>query len=216
MNSAHLVSPSIQDRFVVFVGTEAVARGNLPDVALKTKDLVDSESSLTPIVFDATTGAQIDLDLRGSRETVLERARGRDPLTVSNTSPSSPPARSPGRPKLGVVAREVTLLPRHWEWLASQSGGASVALRKLVEQATRTHRTADRRRAAQNQCYRFISAVGGNLAGFESASRALFAGDGGGFAALMSAWPNDVAELAAALAKDAFIAEGHNGDPINT
>lgn len=216
MNSVPIDSPDYRDRFIAFVGTQAVARGKLTEVASKIKAIVDSESSLTPIVFDTATGEQIDLDLRGSLETVVELTRGRDPLTLANTLPSNPPVRSPGRPKLGVVAREVTLLPRHWEWLASQSGGASVALRKLVEQATRTHRLADRKRAAQNHCYRFLSAVGGNLPGFEAASRALFAGDSDGFAAQISAWPPDVSELAASLAKDAFDAEGHNGEPIKT
>ncbi|MFY0534142.1 DUF2239 family protein [Nannocystis pusilla] len=36
-----------------------------------------------------------------------------------------PPARTgPGRPKLGVVSREVSLLPRHWEWLERQPSGS--------------------------------------------------------------------------------------------
>ena len=76
-----------------------------------------------------------------------------------------------------MVAREVTLLPRHWEWLAQQSGGASVALRRLVDQARRGTEDKDRIRRAQEAAYRFMSAMAGNRPNFEDAIRALFAGD---------------------------------------
>jgi hypothetical protein len=114
------------------------------------------------------------------------------------------PARGPGRPKLGVVAREVTLLPRHWEWLASQPGGASVALRKLVEVARRSSEVKDRVRQAGAVAYRFMSTMAGHEPGFEEASRALFAGDQAGFEALIAAWPVDVQNHLKALATDAF------------
>lgn len=108
--------------------------------------------------------------------------------------------RGRGRPKLGVVAREVTLLPRHWEWLSIQPGGASVALRKLVEEARRTSGARDRQRAAQEAAFRFMMASGGDLAGFEEAVRALFAADRRGFAAHLSAWPEAVRDHAIKLA----------------
>jgi hypothetical protein len=101
-----------------------------------------------------------------------------------------------------VVAREVTLLPRHWEWLAAQPGGASVALRKLVEEARRAHGERDRARLARERAYRFMSAMAGDLPGFEEASRALFAGDGAGMQTHMAAWPPDVREHATRLASD--------------
>jgi hypothetical protein len=101
---------------------------------------------------------------------------------------------------LGVVAREVTLLPRHWDWLAVQPGGASVALRKLVDEARRSSGDRDRTRAAQEATYRFISAIAGNLPGFEEACRALFAHDRRRFGDLIAGWPEDVRDYAIQLA----------------
>jgi hypothetical protein len=114
--------------------------------------------------------------------------------------PAAPEPRGRGRPKLGVVAREVTLLPRHWDWLATQPGGASVALRKLVEEARRTGGDRDRSRAARDAAYHFMSAMAGNLPGFEEASRALFADDRRRFAGLIAGWPDDVRDHAVKLA----------------
>ena len=112
--------------------------------------------------------------------------------------PSEPRGR--GRPKLGVVAREVTLLPRHWEWLNAQPGGASVALRKLVEEARRANGDRDRQRAARDAAYHFMSAMAGNLAHFEEASRALFADDRRRFAGLIASWPADIRDHVVKLA----------------
>ncbi len=110
----------------------------------------------------------------------------------------------PGRPKLGVIAREVTLLPRHWQWLSAQPGGASVALRRLVDDARRTHAGSDRRRAAQEAAYRFMTALAGDASGFEQATRALFAADAHRFEEHTSGWPEDVREHAQMLAMDVF------------
>ena len=103
-----------------------------------------------------------------------------------------PAARGRGRPKLGVVAREVTLLPRHWEWLNAQPGGASVALRKLVEAARRDTLTSDQKRLAREAAYRFMSTMAGDLPRFEEASRALFADDRTRLTTLIARWPGDV------------------------
>ncbi len=103
--------------------------------------------------------------------------------------------------RLGVVAREVTLLPRHWDWLAAQPGGASVALRKLVDEARREHGERDRRRLANERAYHFMSALAGDLPGFEEASRALFAGDMPGFRDRIEAWPRDLREHLLRLAE---------------
>jgi hypothetical protein len=103
-----------------------------------------------------------------------------------------------------VTAREVTLLPRHWEWLAAQPGGASVALRKLVEAARRESEGPDRRRAAREAAYRFASALAGDRPGFEAMSRALFAGDAAGFAARIADWPTDIRDHLRTLASEAF------------
>ena len=91
-----------------------------------------------------------------------------------------------------MTAREVTLLPRHWEWLNAQPGGASVALRKLVEKARTANEGRDRVRRAREGCYKFMSAMAGDLPGFEEASRALFAGNAAGFDERISAWPAGV------------------------
>jgi hypothetical protein len=114
--------------------------------------------------------------------------------------PTAPEPRGRGRPKLGVVAREITLLPRHWEWLGAQPGGASVALRKLVEAARRSSGDLDRSRAARDAAYHFMSAMAGNLPGFEEASRALFADDRRRFVGLIAGWPGDVRDHIVKLA----------------
>src|SRR5690606_37999937 len=125
-----------------------------------------------------------------------------EPVAAEAPRPAAP--RGPGRPKLGVVAREVTLLPRHWDWLAAQPGGASVALRRLVDEARRAAVDGDRRRAAQEAAYRFMQAMAGNEAGYEEAARALFAGDIARFEEHSLHWPDDVRDHAALLAADAF------------
>jgi hypothetical protein len=103
-----------------------------------------------------------------------------------------------------VVAREVTLLPRHWDWLARQPGGASTALRKLVEAARRTVSPAAELRRAQTALYRFMTAMAGDAAGYEEAIRALFAGDRVRFNALTEGWPVDVRDHAWRIAPAAF------------
>jgi len=139
------------------------------------------------LVFDDRTGGVVDLDLRGTAEEVAARYR-----------PAEAP-RGRGRPKLGVTAREVTLLPRHWDWLAAQPGGASVALRKLVEAAARND-DAGARRARHERAYRLLTALAGDLPGYEAALRVLFADDHAAFAELTAGWPGDVAVHAARLA----------------
>ena len=103
-----------------------------------------------------------------------------------------------------MVAREVTLLPRHWDWLGTQPGGASVALRKLVEEARRVNADKDRLRQSQEAAYRFMSPMAGHLPGFEEATRALFAPDAARFHALIAPWPNDVREHTTTLAAQVF------------
>jgi hypothetical protein len=139
------------------------------------------------LVFDDTTGSQIDLDLRGESRKIEDDRQVPEP-------------RGRGRPRLGVIAKEVTLLPQHWDWLNLQPGGASVALRKLVDEARRTSGDRDRVRAAQEAAYRFMSAAAGNLPGFEEATRALFAYDRRKFAQLIANWPEDVRDFAVRLA----------------
>ena len=188
------------DHFTAFEGQRRLAAGGLADVALAVKHAEQRRTAEPILIFSDATGRAIDLDLRGDTEAVLARL-AKPPAagaTAEAASPSEPRGR--GRPKLGVVAREVTLLPRHWEWLNTQPGGASVALRKLVEQARRANGDADRNRAACDAAYHFMSAMAGNLSGFEEASRALFADDRRNFMRLIAAWPADIRDHAVNLA----------------
>lgn len=177
--------------FTAFIGVKRLASGPLDQVALAAKKALDRGTQQPVLIYNDTTGRSIDIDNRGSDAEILAR--------LSRPAPPSSP-RGPGRPKLGVVAREVTLLPRHWQWLSSQPGGASVAIRKLVESARRTSQEADQRRQRQEAAYHFMSAMAGNLAQFEEASRALFANDRTLFAELIAGWPTDVRDHAVKLA----------------
>lgn len=178
-----------------FDGTRRIASGALADVALAVKGALAEDPARPVLTFDDATGAVIDLDLRGSAAEVvarlLARAQVADP-PGPDAEAETAPARGRGRPRLGVVAREVTLLPRHWDWLAAQRGGASHALRRLVEEARRADGGRSRSRAAQEAAYRFMSAMAGDLPGFEEASRALFAGDRERFVEQSAAWPADI------------------------
>src|SRR5438552_4583483 len=160
--------------FIAFAGDRCIASGDLGAVARAAKATLDRHKDAQILVFDDDSGP-IDLDLRGSVEDVL--ARLPEMPGASAVEAVAPAPRGPGRPKLGVVAREITLLPRHWEWLARQPGGASVALRKLVDEARRANKDKDRVRHAQEVAYRFISAMAENKPHYEEVARALFAGD---------------------------------------
>lgn len=193
--TANTTTPSI-----AFAGPRRIAAGPLGQVALAVKAAVDQGETLPILVFDDATSAPIELDLRGSAADVEAR--------LVAPAPAEPaPARGRGRPKLGVVAREVTLLPRHWDWLNGQPGGASVALRKLVEEAARANRGRDAKRRAQEAAYKFMAAMAGNEAGFERATSALFADDVERFAQLTEAWPEAVRDHAHKLAARAFDAD---------
>lgn len=194
---------SSSPRYTGFDGPVRLATGPLDTVALAVKRAVDAGTPESVWVFDDATGRSVDLNFRGSRDEVLARVARHlaeaavvalPASTEESTEESESAPRGRGRPKLGVVAREVTLLPRHWEWLATQPGGASVALRKLVEAARKVPDERQQRRQAQERAYHFMSALAGNWAGFEEASRALFADDLPALRTLMADWPKDVRE----------------------
>ena len=189
-----------------FAGTRQIATGGLGEVSLKAQEAVNRDPRVAVLIFDNTTSHVIEVDLRGTPEALKQRAIAIEATVTRPNKPAAPDEgpRGPGRPRLGVVAREVTLLPRHWEWLAGQPGGASVALRKLVEEAKKANQGRDRLRLARESTYRFISAMAGNEAGFEEATRALFAGNEERFAELVEAWPADVGSHAKKLAAAAF------------
>jgi uncharacterized protein len=179
---------------VAFVGDCLLANGRLDEVADAAKQAFDADTSVSPWIFDAQTSMRIDVDLGGSAADV----RARLPLAAA------PPVRGPGRPKLGVIPREVTLLPRHWEWLSAQPGGASVALRKLVEQARKAGSQAGDGRRGKEAAYKFMLAICGDFASYEEATRALFGGDRKKFLALIAPWPKDVVDHLKRLADAAF------------
>ena|SRR5579884_3112557 len=172
--------------YTAFHGLRRMVSGTPAEVAPYLKDAPQGEV----LVFDDASGHQVDLDSRGTAEEIASRY----------PAPPTEEPRGRGRPKLGVIAKEVTLLPRHWDWLSLQPGGASVALRKLVDEARRASGDRDRIRAAQEAAYRFMSAIGGNLPGFEEAARALFAHDRRRFVDLIANWPEDVRDYAVKLA----------------
>jgi hypothetical protein len=179
----------------------------LKDVALAVKAAAERDGGASVLIFDDQTSRPIELDLRGSASDVLARLADQQDGETRQPEPASDEpaaARGRGRPKLGVVAREVTLLPRHWEWLNGQPGGASVALRKLVDAARGASEGKDRMRQAQEAAYRFMTAMAGDLAGYEEATRALYANDAARFEAMTAAWPVDVRDHARKLAKRAL------------
>jgi uncharacterized protein len=188
--------------YIAFDGDRHIASGDLHAVARAAKQTLDRDKEASVLIFDGVTSGPVDLDFRGSLEDVLARLPA--PNATTQAEPELPPSRGPGRPKLGVVAREVTLLPRHWEWLARQAGGASVAIRKLVEEARRSGDDKNRIRRGQEAAYRFMSAMAGNQPHFEEATRALFAPDPPRFNVLIAGWPADVRDHAAKLAERAF------------
>lgn len=188
-----------------FAGTTQIARGPLPGVALAAKAAEGGSQADPLLIFDDQSGAVVDVDLRGSEAEVVARLEGpgtweAGPSEAGQRDSQSPSARTRGRPKLGVVAREVTLLPRHWEWLAAQSGGASNALRRLVDQARRSDDGRTIPKTRREAAYRFLSAMAGNLPGYEEVIRALFAGDEVQYAERMDGWPPDVRNYALRLA----------------
>src|SRR5580698_10371119 len=196
------MNPEPDAAVFAFDGDRLIAAGALRDVARTAKQALDQDRTASILIFDGNSSAPIEIDFRGPIEDVLARLPAG---TTSEADVVEPPAsRGPGRPKLGVVAREITLLPRHWEWLAKQPGGASVAIRKLVEEARRRSEQRDRIRAAQDAAYRFMSVMAGNRPHFEDAIRALFAPDPVRFAQLIAGWPKDVRDHAAMLAERAF------------
>lgn len=187
-------SGQLQD-VIVFHGDQCIASGPLRNLIPRIKAATDQPGQKALLVLDAVTSELVDFDFQGSDEEMRQRLTAFEPKAEK---------RGPGRPKLGVIAREVTLLPRHWDWLSQQPGGASVALRKLVEEARRTRVGADQLRRAQESAYRFMNTLAGDRENFEEALRAFYAGDRQRFARLIEPWPQDIREQSSRLAERAF------------
>ncbi len=178
--------------FVAFAGTSLIARGDLADVGRRGKDRLNRGEDQRIAVFDDETGRPVDVDFSGSEAEVLAKIAAH-PM-AARSGPESGKRPGPGRPKLGVVSREVSLLPRHWGWLAEQRGGASAALRRLVDTARKENTAQERTRKAIDAAHRFMWDMAGDRPGFEEASRSLFAQDFDTFAQLISEWPIGIRE----------------------
>jgi len=189
-------SASQQPAAMAFEDGKRFAIGSLADVAVASRKRIARKGAGQILMFDYATGRVLDLNLAGTDSEIAARYW----LKQAESDAEAAAPRGPGRPKLGVVAREVTLLPRHWEWLNAQPGGASVALRKLVDEARKASGGRDKKRASQEAAYRFMSAIAGHLPNYEETLRALFAGDAERFDALTAGWPGDVREHAQRLA----------------
>jgi hypothetical protein len=203
--------------YTAFHESKSIASGTLSQVALVLHELLQRNQQAMPLVFNDETGTQVEMDLRGTVAEVAARYVD-EPLVLAPPQAVDKPAKTGrGRPRLGVVAREVTLLPKHWDWLASQPGGASVALRKLVHEAKCAGFERDQRRHAHERSYNAMATLAGNLPGFEEASRALFAGRLDRLAHIARAWPPDIRDYLLALANPgpADAAAANNTGPVN-
>jgi hypothetical protein len=180
--------------YVAFAGTRQVAAGTLAAVLPILKQRFDADRSEIVLVFEDASGRQVDFDLRGSLDEVLARAL-------------PPPQKGPGRPRLGVASREISLLPRHWEWLDEQPSGASAALRRLVEHAIKNQPGQEQARRIRAALSRFLLAMAGDRPNYEEACRALFAGDDVRLEGLIGKWPKDIREHVLRHARAATQAE---------
>lgn len=167
--------------YAAFAGEELVAAGDLAKVITQVKKRLDRGTHAeTILIFEDQTGRQTELDFRGTLAEVLAREL------------PTPASVGPGRPKLGVISREVSLLPKHWAWLEQQPNGISAALRRLVEEASKRDPSKQRARMQRDAASRFMTAMAGDRPGYEEASRALFAQDAKTFERLIRAWPKDI------------------------
>jgi len=188
--------------YTAFAGVRRVAAGTLADVLPVLKRRFDRNRSEIVLVYDDATGRQVDFDLTGPLDEVLERA-----LPTAS--------RGPGRPRLGVTSREVSLLPRHWEWLEHQSSGTSGALRRLVERGIAHQPGRERARRIRAALSTVLTAMAGDRPNYEESTRAMFRGDVNGFEALVKRWPRDIRTYAVERARAADRAEREGADPAS-
>lgn len=185
----------IKRHCTAFQKHKRVARGTVLEVASAVKKYLEKKSDGEVLIFDDLSSAPVEIDLRGSAREVVKRLQ--EAADKANTKVSGP-----GRPKLGVVSREISLLPRHWEWLSLQPSGASATLRRLVEETQKKNLPQDQMRQAQTATYKFMHAVAGDLPHYEEALRALFASDKKAFTKCIATWPKDIVAHIEKLAAD--------------
>lgn len=195
MDKAH-----ISNTYTVFEAAKMLFRGSLTEVVVKVKKRLGKSDHSPCSIFSDDTGKAIDFNFQGSEKDVLKRLE----IFVSETPLENS---GPGRPKLGVISREVSLLPRHWEWLATQAGGASAVLRRLVDEAKKKSAEGNAIKQAQERVYKFLSVMAGDMPGYEEALRALYRKEEKKFALQIEAWPEDVKAYVLELAGPVFVEE---------
>jgi hypothetical protein len=185
--------------YTAFNNTDLFHQGDLSEVVLKIKDHIGKAENTTITVFSDATGKTIDFNFQGTKKDVQKRLD----VFVSESSLTNT-ITGPGRPKLGVISREISLLPTHWEWLSTQPGGASAILRRLVDEARKKSLNTPSIKSIQEKTHRFISAIAGDLEGYEEVLRAMYRKDEDQFLIHMSSWPNDLKTHALFLSKGMF------------
>lgn len=186
------------DTYTAFEGNKQIFQGPLSDVVLKIKKRLGKEENSSILIFSNSSGKTIDFNFHGHERDVQRR------LEVYVTEEAPTENTGPGRPKLGVISREISLLPRHWEWLATQTGGTSATLRNLVEEAKKKSANGNQIKQAQERTYKFMSAIAGDFEGYEEALRALYKKDKKNFLAQIQSWPCDVKDHAIEMASPLF------------
>jgi len=177
------------DTYTAFAGSQRIVTADVKTMLLRTHERLAAGEDLTILIFEDATGEQLDFDLSGTPDEVLARL-AKHPHFIE---PPAPPVRTgPGRPKLGVVSREVSLLPRHWAWLEAQPSGCSATLRRLVEEARKAGQGQENAIRARDAAGKFMWVMAGNLPGFEAATRELYAGRIDRLRACVGDWPPDV------------------------
>jgi hypothetical protein len=187
-----------QRTYTAFEGTTRLFRGALPEVVVKVKERLGRAENSPVLIFSDDTGNTIDFNFQGSVKDVRKR------LAIFVSMQQSGPVSGPGRPRLGVISREISLLPRHWEWLASQPGGASATLRRLIDEVKKKSSARVSIKEVQERVYRFMSVIAGDLKGYEEALRALYKADRKNFLLHIHEWPADVRAHAIEMAKPVF------------
>ena len=187
-----------QETYTAFDGTTRLFRGTFQEVVLKVKERLGRAENSSVLIFSNNTGKTMDFNFQGNVKDTLKRLE----KFVSTQEPG--PISGPGRPKLGVISREVSLLPRHWEWLASQPSGASATIRKLIEEAKKRSSTRNSVKQVQERVYRFMSVIVGDMKGYEEALRALYKADRKNFLLHIQDWPTDVRTHVIEMAKPVF------------
>jgi uncharacterized protein len=188
----------ISATYTAFEGSKKLFSGSLAEIVLKIKKRIGKADHSSVVIFSDSTGKTIDFNFQGSERDVERR------LEIFVDEKRTKESVGPGRPKLGVVSREVSLLPRHWEWLASQSGGASATLRNLIEEAKKKSAAGSQVKQAQERTYKIMHAVAGDFRGFEEALRALYKKDQKMFLEIIVTWPKDISDYIKDLSEAVF------------